>query len=246
MSRPNHSLVLLLLTAACAPAANRAGEAPAPASASAVPGRGREDAGVLQARADSARLPWTEADARFMTMMIPHHAQAIEMARMAPTHGASPEIRTLAARIINAQFDEIATMQTWLRDRRQPVPEPDFDTVTRTSPAPAAGTAGGAHQHQHGATDGATAAPHHGMLTAEEMRRLDAARGEEFDLLFLRSMIRHHQGATEMVRQLFATPGAGQDEGVFRLATDVNVDQETEIARMQRMLAEKLFGRRER
>jgi uncharacterized protein (DUF305 family) len=81
-----------------------------------------------------------------------------------------------------------------------------------------------------------------GMLTAAQLRQLEQARGEEFDQLFLTYMIQHHRGATEMVRQLFGTTGAGLDETVFRFATDVNVDQETEIARMQRMLAEVVFG----
>src|SRR5579884_2585495 len=77
---------------------------------------------IAKARADSARLPYTEADVNFMTGMIAHHSQAIVMARMAPTHGASPSVRTLCDRIINAQQDEILTMQQWLRDRNQPVP----------------------------------------------------------------------------------------------------------------------------
>jgi uncharacterized protein (DUF305 family) len=82
----------------------------------------------------------------------------------------------------------------------------------------------------------------HGMLTPAQMAQLGQARGAEFDQLFLTYMIQHHRGATQMVRELFGTPGAGQDETVFRFATDVNVDQETEIARMQRMLAELMFG----
>jgi uncharacterized protein (DUF305 family) len=77
---------------------------------------------IAKARADSARYPYTAADIHFMTGMIGHHAQAIVMSKMAPTHGASQSVRTLAERIINAQQDEIATMQNWLRDRGQPVP----------------------------------------------------------------------------------------------------------------------------
>ncbi len=73
-----------------------------------------EPSAVAEARADSARRPYTEADVHFMTAMIGHHAQAIVMAGWAPSHGASPSMRTLAARIINAQQDEIATMQRWL------------------------------------------------------------------------------------------------------------------------------------
>ena len=178
-----------------------------------------ELAAIAKARADSARLPYTAADIHFMSGMIGHHAQAITMASWAPSHGASPSIQTLAQRIINAQKDEIATMQQWLRDRRQPVPEPD--------PA--------GMKMNMGRMEHAMLMP--GMLTPEQMNQLDAARGTDFDRLFLTFMIQHHRGAVQMVKDLFATPGAGQDELVFKLASDVNVDQTTEIARMERMLA---------
>ena len=196
---------------------------------------------------DSARLPWTEADVRFMTHMIGHHAQAIEMARLVPTRDASPAVRTLAERIVNAQQDEIGIMQQWLRDRSRPAPEP----------LGAAGAAAAVAAHAHGGTDhaghampaatgagaaSAAAAPAMpGMLTAAQMAELGRARGRVFDRLFLQYMIQHHRGAVSMVRDLFATQGAGQDETVFKFATDVNVDQSTEIQRMQRMLAELLF-----
>jgi uncharacterized protein (DUF305 family) len=75
-----------------------------------------------------------------------------------------------------------------------------------------------------------------GMLSEEQMNQLDQARGIKFDELFLTFMIQHHQGALAMVKELFATPGTGQDETTFKLASDVNADQETEIERMQKML----------
>jgi len=81
-----------------------------------------------------------------------------------------------------------------------------------------------------------------GMLTEEQMKELDAARGPDFDRLFLRDMIQHHQGAVTMVNELFATPGAAQDQSVFKLASDVSADQTTEIARMQKMLAAATIG----
>jgi uncharacterized protein (DUF305 family) len=176
---------------------------------------------VERARVDSARSPYTAADVHFMTAMIGHHSQAIVMAKMAPTHGASASIRTLAERIINAQQDEIVTMQNWLRDRGQPVPDPKAPMAMSM---PMAGM-----DHE---------APMlmPGMLTPAQMAHLDSARGPAFDQLFLTSMIQHHKGATSMVRSLFATYGAAQDEQVFKFASDVNVDQTTEIARMQRML----------
>lgn len=177
-----------------------------------------DSAATARARADSARLPYTTADIQFMTGMISHHAQAVVMANMAPTHGASAAVQTLCARIINAQNDEIALMQNWLRDRNQPVPE--------AKPVPMKMMMNG-HMME-------MLMP--GMLTPEQMKQLDAARGKEFDRLLLTGMIQHHQGAVQMVQQLFATPGAGQDEHVFKFANAVQVDQNTEIHRMQQML----------
>lgn len=178
---------------------------------------------VAAARADSARHPYTEADIRFMSGMIHHHAQALVMARWAPSHGASAAVQTLAGRIINAQTDDIRLMQTWLRDRNQPVPEPNPRGMTMVM---------GGMEHE-------MLMP--GMLTPEQMEKLDAARGAEFDRLFLSFMIQHHQGAVAMVKDLFGSYGAGQNETVFKFASDVNVDQTTEIERMQKMLAAVMF-----
>jgi uncharacterized protein (DUF305 family) len=211
------AIVLSALLAGCAGAGARTDPQAAGPDAAEV----RRLEALVRARQDSARMRFTEGDVQFMTNMIGHHAQAITMARMAPTRAASSSIRTLAGRIINAQRDEIRTMQTWLRDRKQAVPQVD------TTGAVAGG-------HDHGGHAGHAMA---GMLTAEQLRELEAARGAEFDRLFLVYMIQHHRGATEMVKQLFATHGAGQDDTVFKLASDVNVDQETEIARMEEMLA---------
>jgi uncharacterized protein (DUF305 family) len=177
-------------------------------------------AGVARARADSIRLPYTEADIRFMSGMISHHAQAIKMAKWSATHGASPAVIRFSERVVTSQTDEIALMQSWLRDRLQPVPEPD--------PA--------GMKMKMGDTEHVMLMP--GMLTQEQMAKLDAARGKEFDRLFLTFMIQHHEGAITMVRELFASAGAGQDESVFAFANDVEIDQETEIARMKQMLLE--------
>lgn len=81
-----------------------------------------------------------------------------------------------------------------------------------------------------------------GMLTPEQLARLEAARGAEFDRLFLTFMIEHHRGAIAMVDQLLATPGAAQDGLVFQFAADVHADQTAEIERMQRQLAALTFG----
>ena len=173
---------------------------------------------IAEARADSARIPYTAGDVKFMTDMIGHHAQAIRMSRMAPSHGASPAVQTLAARIINAQTDEIFNMQQWLADRQKPWPHVD---VT--------GAMHGGHESHH--------AMMAGMLTDAQMAELDAARGTAFDRLFLTYMIQHHKGAVAMVKELLSGGGAAHNDTVFRLAGDINVDQTTEIARMEKMLA---------
>jgi uncharacterized protein (DUF305 family) len=165
---------------------------------------------IARAREDSVRYPYIEADVRFMTMMIGHHAQAIKVAQWAASHGASPAVQRLADRIINAQQDEIVIMQQWLVDRQKPLPAMD------------------GHQHH---------AHMPGMLTDEQLAQLDKARGAEFDRLFLTLMIQHHRGAVTMVKELLAVPGAAVDLLMFKFSSDVNVDQSTEIARMEQMLA---------
>ena len=240
MTRPHTARILTALLAASALAGcGGATRAPRPVP---QPDRGVQPspAAVAEARADSLRHPYTEADIHFMTAMIGHHAQAIQMARMAPTHGASSSVQTLAERIINSQRDEIATMQRWLRARLQPVPE-----VSEAGELAMPGAAHDSSMHatMHGTTHGTmhdVAMP--GMLTPEQMKALDAARGAEFDRLFLVSMIQHHRGAVAMVKELFGSHGAAQDESVFKLASDVNVDQITEIARMERMLVDLVLG----
>lgn len=165
---------------------------------------------IARAREDSVRYPYIEADVRFMTNMIGHHAQAIKVSQWAASRGASPAVQRLADRIIAAQQDEIVIMQQWLVDRQKPLPPMD-----------------GHQHHTHMA----------GMLTEEQLAQLDKARGTEFDRLFLTLMIQHHKGAVTMVKELLAVPGAAVDLLMFKFSSDVNVDQSTEIARMEQMLA---------
>jgi uncharacterized protein (DUF305 family) len=215
------ALVAAVAVAACSGATRPAQTSPQPITS--APGG---LAAIAQAKPDSARYPYTEADVRFMSSMIHHHAQAIVMAGWAPTHDASDAIRRLAERVVNAQQDEIATMQRWLRDRQLPVPE--------ASPT--------GMKMKHGGAEHEMLMP--GMLTEAQMKQLDAARGKEFDRLFLTFMIQHHKGAVSMVRDLFGSYGAGLDETVFKFASDVNVDQSTEIERMQTMLIALLLDKR--
>ena len=166
------------------------------------------------ARTDSGGRPPNPADVAFMSGMITHHAQAVVIAGWAPTHGASPAVQRLCERIVVGQQDEIAILRRWLVDRGESAPAADSSDHT-----------------MHHAPD----MP--GMLTPAQLVQLDSARGPAFDRLFLTLMIAHHRGALVMVDRLFGAQGAGQDQTVFRIASDVHADQSTEIRRMQQMLA---------
>jgi uncharacterized protein (DUF305 family) len=220
MSPYSSWIAVFLLAGLASTACSHAPAAPVQASPQQAPGSTHrnlsDSAGPHTLKAG---YPYTEADVRFMSNMIGHHTQALVMAGWAPSHGAGPSVRTLAERIINGQQDEIVSMQRWLRDRAQPVPE---------------ASATGMKMQMHGAEHDMLMP---GMLTEAQMRQLDQAKGPEFDRLFLTFMIQHHRGAVTMVKDLFGTNGAAQDEKVFKFANDVNVDQSTEIARMERMLA---------
>jgi uncharacterized protein (DUF305 family) len=193
-----------------------------------------QEGATARARADSVRYPYTEADIDFMKGMIHHHAQAITMSRLAPTHGASASIQRLAPRIINAQSDEITLMQTWLKDRNQQPP-----LVDSTGAVSGGGAMAGHNMPGHDMSSMSPSMP--GMLTDAQMKELAAAKGSEFDRLFLTYMIQHHRGAVSMVKKLFSSQGAGQDETVFKFANDVEVDQTTEIRRMLSMMLEMGF-----
>jgi len=179
------------------------------------PGAPGQQARVLtqSAVASLPQPPRSEADVRFMQGMIGHHAQAIEMTGLLKTRSRSDGMKKLAERIEVSQADEISMMREWLGARGAAAP--------------------GEHAHHGGGT---TLMP--GMLTPEEMGRLAAATGPDFDKLFLEYMIKHHEGALVMVRDLFATPGAAQDSDIYAFASDVNADQRMEITRMAALLKE--------
>lgn len=152
-----------------------------------------------------------------MQGMIMHHAQAVEMTALIPSHTQNKELHTLGARINHSQSDEIKFMKRWLTARGEPVSMamagmPDMDRSGRPM----------------------SIMP--GMLTLEQMEALRKAKGAEFDHLFLTGMIQHHEGALKMVKDLFAAPGAGQDAELFDFATDVDTGQRAEIRIMQGML----------
>jgi uncharacterized protein (DUF305 family) len=161
---------------------------------------------------------YSDADIDFMTGMIPHHAQAVVMAGWAPSHGARSDVAILCERIVVGQKDEIQSMQSWLADRGLPVPDANSTRM---------------HMKMNGVEHDMLMP---GMLSDEEMAALDKARGAEFDRLFLIGMMKHHQGAIDMVNDLFKAYGAAQDDTIYKFASDVFADQSIEIAVMQKML----------
>ena len=175
-----------------------------------------------------AALRHSAADVRFMSDMIPHHQQALDMSVLAPERSSDRELLDLARRIDTTQRDEIEFMEQWLRERGEPIP--DRDWLPHVAPAQHG------HHHHH---------PHHhhgshgmeGMATPEQMAELEASSGEGFDRLYLALMIEHHRGALVMVEELLAARGAAQDPALFEFATEVKNDQATEIDRMTVMLA---------
>jgi uncharacterized protein (DUF305 family) len=157
---------------------------------------------------------YTEADVAFVQGMIPHHAQALVMTDLVADRTGRDDLPLLAERMDVSQRDEIALMERWLEERGEEVPD-----------------ASAGHHHGEGEL-----MP--GMLTDDDLARLEAASGRDFDELFLLYMIRHHEGAVMMVAELLSSDDGGQESDVFQLAQHIDSDQSVEIARMKSLLAE--------
>lgn len=218
---------------------------------------------------------YTDADVKFMEDMIIHHSQALVMSQFAPTNGASEEVQVLAARIINAQLDEINIMQRWLLDRGLDAPSVEYNgiesIITMLQPAkkddgghmsdPSMNKEDAMMMHGDMDMEGMDHSEHGGMdhdnmdhsmhmdhsnmvgmLSLEQLAELRDAQGPLFDELFLEYMIQHHTGAVVMVEELFSYDGAAQGVSTYKLASDIQVDQRTEIARMQQMLNERVVS----
>jgi uncharacterized protein (DUF305 family) len=174
-----------------------------------APGQETKTIGTAQAT-DLSKVGHTPADVKFMQGMIGHHAQAVEMVALIADRTASEDLKRLGLRIQVSQEDEMNMMRKWLEVRGEKIPGP----------------------HSHHEPGGFMP----GMLTNEEMSQLAAAKGVEFDRLFLQGMIKHHGGALTMVDELFKSPGAGQEGDIFAFASDVDSDQRMEMERMYMML----------
>src|SRR5208282_6279437 len=181
------------------------------------PGAPGEPSKSLPSSPRATLPPRSQADVDFMQGMIMHHEQAVEMTAMIPSHTQNKSLHSLGARISSSQSDEIRFMKRWLAARGESVskPMPNMPGMDMS----------------HEMT---MLMP--GMLTPQQMEALRKAKGAEFDHLFLVGMIQHHNGALRMVKDLFDTPGAGQDAELFNFATDADNTQRAEIRIMQTML----------
>ncbi|HZG03834.1 MAG TPA: DUF305 domain-containing protein [Streptomyces sp.] len=165
---------------------------------------------------DRSRGEPNAADFAYVSMMIEHHRQALVMTGLADEHAGSGKVQRLADRIAAAQRPEITAMRNWLKRNGG---EEGADGH-------------GAHEG-HGGHDGHGGARMPGMATEAQLEELRAARGEDFDRLFLKLMIAHHRGAVTMAEDVAAE---GRDVQVQEMAADVAVQQTAEINRMRAML----------
>ena len=174
---------------------------------------GGDDDSTSSGASDSnsaANETFNPADVEFLQGMIPHHAQAIEMADLATNRAGSASVKDLAARIRAAQQPEIDTMTGWLRDWGKKVPSTE-----------------------HGASmdmgDGDM-----GMMSNAEMSDLRADQGSEFDTMFLEMMVRHHEGAVAMAENELNDGKFVQAKALAQTIIDA---QESEITQMNQLLA---------
>ncbi|MCS6625495.1 DUF305 domain-containing protein [Roseibacterium beibuensis] len=189
------------------------------------PGAPGEASRVISAAeaVNMSRTGFVEADVRFMQHMIAHHSQAVDMVALMPDRAASPTVRLLGERIAQSQAAEMALMEEWL--------------LARGLPVAAADPHAGHHGMNHAPADpNMPLMP--GMLSPAQMTALAAASGPAFDRLFLEGMIRHHQGALDMVETLLSDPDTAEDPMLSDFASSVTADQSAEILRMQSILSE--------
>lgn len=179
---------------------------------------------------DLSRTTFTPGDVAFMQHMIVHHAQAVEMVALLRAQGSDPTVRLMGERIALSQEAEMALMRDWLMQRGQPLEMPGMGH---------AGMDHSAHMNHAGMAMPASDTPvMPGMLSPRQMQTLAAARGTEFDRLFLEGMIQHHRGALDMVEVLLNQPGSAEDPMLSDFTTSVVGDQSMEILRMQSILSD--------
>lgn len=206
------SLVIVVVGVALFTLAVSRSEAQGPIVQPGAPGEPSREISAEEA-SDLAGIRFTDADVKFMQGMISHHAQALEMTALLPRRSEQEVMNQLSQRIEISQADEIVMMQEWLRSHEQAVTTVEAHHAPAWEPMP-------------------------GMVTRDDMARLEQAQSVEFDRLFLELMIRHHQGALTMVETLLDQPGAAQESQLYAFTSDITSDQSMEIDRMNAMLAQ--------
>jgi uncharacterized protein (DUF305 family) len=156
-----------------------------------------------------ASATFNDADVMFAQMMIPHHQQAVEMAELAEKQASDKEIKELAAKIKAAQDPEIQTMQGWLTEWGKPLPSPSMDDMPGMD---------------HGMP---------GMMSEDDMKQLEGAKGAAFDKMFVQMMIAHHNGAIDMAK---TEQTQGANPQVKELAKTIETSQQAEVEQMQKIL----------
>ena len=211
------ALALIAALALCSASAQQSAPAPNIVQPGA-PGASNKSLTPSAANAGEAPKAPSKADADFMQGMIMHHSQAVEMTELLKKRSKDPQVQDLGKKIDISQTTEIQWMKQWLTDRGLPIdPMAGMDMKDMKMDMPLMP----------------------GMLTPAQMDALRKASGPEFDHLFLTDMIQHHSGALQMVKDLFANPGAGQDPQLFDFANDVDNTQQAEIDIMRHMLKER-------
>lgn len=211
---------LMIVALAAAGCSSPPAESPAPEAPVVLPGRPGETGDVVRPdQVDPNRTKETpnSADVDYMTMMIPHHQQAAVMTQLVAEKAADEQVRAIAERIAVSQDAEVKLMGTWLTKYGKPVPGND--------------------PSGHGEHGGHSAAEHAsmpGMATAEQLNQLRAATGAEFEKMFLKLMIAHHQGALTMAE---AQLSGGVETKAQELAQEVITGQSAEIERMRALSA---------
>jgi len=217
------TVLLAILSACTGPAQDE--DRPKVDGAVVQPGRPGEKSKTLDEAPRIEEAEANDADIMFTQMMIPHHAQALQMSKLATDAGAGRSVQVLADRIDGAQRPEIVYMAGWLEDRGEDAP-----TAEEIKDGDM-----GAMSKGHGGHGGHGSGSHTmpGMATAGQLRDLADARGADFDDFFLTLMIRHHRGAVDMAGEVLRD---GSEQQLNELASGIAADQGAEISRMEDLL----------
>jgi len=211
-------VTLLVLVAACSEQSTPEDDRTAARSEIVQPGRPGEPMETLDPDTTLSSEPASLGDKIFVQTMVPHHVQALDMCELARTRARDEKVVAVARRIKGAQGPEILTLSSWLQSQGVEVPE-SMEDITGDE----------AHHGHHGHE---MTMP--GMLTDREMRELRSARGAEFDRLFLKRMIQHHQGAVVMADSELTT---GREQMALEMAGEIQAGQAAEIQRLREILA---------